>query len=295
MWENIMIVSPIKTQGKKTKIVPAIVKILPELGDTLYLEPFLGSGEVLFNINPQYALVSDNNIHIINFYKALQNRDISPLMVREFLEVNGAKLQEHGRNFYYEMRNKFNDNHNPLYFLFLNRSCFNGVMRFNNKGDFNVPFCNKDNRFAKALITKIVNQVDLIQQIILQHGKNWKFVCCDWAEIEKYNDFNCKKSLYYFDPPYVERHSTYFDAWTEERNESLFKHISLLEDKFILSNWISNSYRTNTHISTYFSDAKFNILPIEHFYHVGGKELNRKSILECLITNFLLNQDIEIM
>ncbi|WP_251615273.1 DNA adenine methylase [Pumilibacter muris] len=281
-----MVVSPIKTQGKKTKIIPNIIEIVPELKDILYIEPFLGSGEVLFNINPQFALVSDNNIHIINFYKSLQNKTITPQIVREFLEINGAKLQEQGCNFYYEMRKKFNETQSPLYFLFLNRSCFNGVMRFNNKGEFNVPFCNKDNRFAKALITKIVNQVSLIQDIILQHGDKWKFVCCDWTQIEKYNDFDCKKSLYYFDPPYVERHSTYFDAWTEDKNKMLFEHIISLKEKFILSNWLSNNYRTNTHIDTYFRDDKFNILPIEHFYHVGGKELNRNAILECLITNF---------
>lgn len=281
-----MTVSPIKIQGKKTKIVPMIVKKIPELEETLYIEPFLGSGEVLFSINPQFALVGDNNIHIINFYQALQNKTITSESVRAFLEINGAKLQEHGRSFYYEMRKEFNKNRNPLYFLFLNRSCFNGVMRFNNKGEFNVPFCNKENRFAKALITKIVNQVELIQNIILQHGDKWKFVCCDWTEIQEYNDFDCKKSLYYFDPPYVERHSTYFDAWTEERNTMLFEYISALKDKFILSNWLSNNYRTNTHIDIYFHDIKYNVLPIEHFYHVGGKELNRNSVLECLITNF---------
>lgn len=281
-----MIISPIKTQGKKTKIVPMIKDIMPKLEDVLYIEPFLGSGEVLFNVNPQYALVGDNNVHIINFYKALQNETITPQIVRDFLEINSEKLQENGRKFYYDMRKQFNQNQNPLFFLFLNRSCFNGVMRFNNKGEFNVPFCNKDNRFAKALITKIVNQVDKIQSIILTHEKKWKFVCCDWKEIKKYNDFKLKKSLYYFDPPYIERHSTYFDAWTEERNKELFEYIAALDDKFILSNWVLNQYRENTHIQSYFTNKHFHILPIEHFYHVGGKERNRNSILECLITNY---------
>ena len=69
-----MIISPIKTQGKKTKIVPMIKDLMPKLEDVLYIEPFLGSGEVLFNVNPQYALVGDNNVHIINFYKALRSR-----------------------------------------------------------------------------------------------------------------------------------------------------------------------------------------------------------------------------
>lgn len=287
-----MLVSPIKIQGKKTKLVPYIKSIAPNMEKTLYVEPFLGSGEVLFNINPNYALISDNNAHIIAFFKALQDKTITPNIIREFLETNGEKLQKQGKDYYYEMRTEFNRTHNPLYFLFLNRSCFNGVMRFNNKGYFNVPFCNKENRFSKALITKIVNQATLIQNIILSHGNNWKFVCCDWRELLQYNDFCCETSLFYFDPPYVERHSTYFDAWTEEKNEELFGFIDSLDSKFILSNWLSNSYRENDHIKMFFKNGRFNVLPIEHYYHVGGLEKNRNAILECLVTNYSSSQDI---
>ena len=259
---------------------------------TLYIEPFLGSGEVLFNINPDYALVSDNNIHIIAFFKALQDRIITPNIIREFLEVHGEKLQKQGKEYYYEMRTEFNRTHNPLYFLFVNRSCFNGVMRFNNKGEFNVPFCNKENRFARSLITKIVNQVSLIQNIILSHGDNWKFICCDWKNLLQYNSFCCETSFFYFDPPYVERNSTYFNAWTEEKNEELFCFIASLESRFILSNWLASDYRENNHIKTHFENGHFNVLPIEHFYHVGGQENNRNAILECLITNYSLCKDI---
>lgn len=287
-----MLVSPIKIQGKKTKLVPYIKRIAPNMENTLYIEPFLGSGEVLFNINPDYALISDNNKYIITFFKALQDKTLTPNIVQEFLDVNGEKLQRQGKDYYYEMRAEFNRTHNPLHFLFLNRSCFNGVMRFNNKGDFNVPFCNKENRFAKALITKIVNQVSLIQNIILSHGNKWKFISCDWKDLLQYNDFPCKTLFFYFDPPYVERHSTYFDAWTEEKNEEFFSFISSLESDFILSNWLSNAYRENDHIKTHFENGRFNVLTIEHFYHVGAQEKNRNAILECLITNFSSSQDI---
>lgn len=279
-----MIVSPIKIQGKKTKIISEIIKLVPK-DDFLWIEPFLGSGEVLFNVNPEFALVCDNNIHIINFFNALKNNVITPKTIREYLEKQGQLLSEQGKEFYYKVRNNFNKTHNILDFLFLNRSCFNGVMRFNNKGEFNVPFCNKINRFSKTLITKIVNQVEEVQKLILEKGDNWQFIHCDWACIDKYSNFNIKNRIYYFDPPYIERHSTYIDAWTEEKNNLLFDKITILNDKFILSNWLSNAFRTNHHILNYFNNKKFKIIEIPHFYHVGGREINRKPIIECIVTN----------
>src|SRR5690606_306254 len=88
--------------------------------------------------------------------------------VKQFLIEEGQKLLETNGDYYYTVRNRFNEESNPLDFLFLSRSCFNGMMRFNKKGGFNVPFCKKPNRFAQALITKITNQVENISQIIDQ-------------------------------------------------------------------------------------------------------------------------------
>lgn len=65
-------------------------------------------------------------------------------------------------------------------FLFLNRSDFNGMIRFNRHGQFNVPFCQKPNRFAKAYVTKIYNQVANVASIM--KGKDWTFRCCPWQE-----------------------------------------------------------------------------------------------------------------
>ena len=279
-----MIITPIKIQGKKTKLVPHIIENIDLTDNTIWVEPFLGSGEVLFNVNPNKAIVSDNNKLIIDFYKKIQTKKISSQIVREFLEEHGKKLEDIGEQYYYEMRDIFNKTHDPLYFLFLNRSCFNGMIRFNSKKEFNVPFCKKENRFAKAYITKIVNQVKKIEDIILSHGDNWQFICCNWKEtFNKYK--NNKNAFFYFDPPYINRNSDYFNKWEEKENNDFFNTIKNNQINFIFSNWYSNKYRNNDVIINNFENNQFTIVKIDHFYHVGGKETNRNSIIECLIKN----------
>lgn len=279
-----MIVTPIKIQGKKTKLVPNIIENVNLNDNTIWIEPFLGSGEVLFNVNPSKAVVSDNNRLIIDFYQKIQKKEITSELVRCFLEEHGRKLQELGEEYYYKMRDTFNKTLDPLYFLFLNRSCFNGMIRFNSKNEFNVPFCKKENRFAKAYITKIVNQVKKIEEIILSHGNNWEFICCDWKDtFNKYKNNN--DAFFYFDPPYINRYSDYFNKWEEKENDDFFTTIKKNKINFILSNWYSNSYRNNEVIINTFENDKYDILKINHFYHVGGKQTNRNSIVECLIKN----------
>ena len=138
-----IIIPPIKCQGIKTKLINHINENINWNNNGYWIEPFLGSGVVLFNICPKKAIVSDKNIHIINFYKSIQTNEITPQIVREFLEEHGEKLRQIGEDYYYEKRQEFNKTNNTLLFLFLNRSCFNGMMRFNSKGEFNVPFCRK--------------------------------------------------------------------------------------------------------------------------------------------------------
>ncbi|MBC6400228.1 MAG: Dam family site-specific DNA-(adenine-N6)-methyltransferase [Ekhidna sp.] len=271
-------VPPIKSQGIKTKLVEWISRNASEMDFDRWVEPFMGTGVVAFNVRPKKALLCDSNPHLIRFYQAIQEKEITSGLVRQFLEKEGVKLLETNGEYYYEVRNRFNSDGNPLDFLFLSRSCFNGMMRFNTKGGFNVPFCKKPNRFAQALITKITNQVENILQII------------EWGNFEfKHQDFrdtlsNLKNTdLVYCDPPYIGRHVDYFDSWSAEEEILLNQGLVSSNCKFILSTWLSNKYRTNDYIFSIWSDC--NIAAKEHFYHVGGKETNRNAVYEAILSN----------
>src|SRR5690554_2736316 len=121
-------VPPIKSQGKKTKLADWIINELKDIcvSDSLYIEPFVGTGVIGFNLAPDRAIFSDTNIHIINFYNDLKNKNINKDIVRDFLESEGDLLRRSKDGVhYYDVRQRFNSNPNSLDFLFLTRSCFN--------------------------------------------------------------------------------------------------------------------------------------------------------------------------
>ncbi|NJL58785.1 MAG: Dam family site-specific DNA-(adenine-N6)-methyltransferase [Desulfobacteraceae bacterium] len=281
-----IVIPPIKCQGIKTKLVPIIRQIVQYDKNGKWIEPFMGSGVVGFNIKPENAVFADTNPHLIHFYNAISNGEIDSFGIRNFLENEGRNLSKYGKDYYYEVRDRFNKNNSPSDFLFLNRSCFNGVIRFNRKGGFNVPFGHKTERFSKAYVTKIINQIKQITS--LSREMNWSFICQDFHQTLSNlseNDF------VYCDPPYLGRHVDYYDSWDEVMEHELFALLDQVPCKFILSTWHSNRYRKNPFINTLWS--KFNILTKEHFYHVGAKEDNRNAMTEALVMNFEPKQIVE--
>ncbi|MBQ7178461.1 MAG: Dam family site-specific DNA-(adenine-N6)-methyltransferase [Victivallales bacterium] len=270
-----VIVPPIKCQGIKTKLVPFIKKTVGRHEEGVWIEPFVGTGVVAFNMAPQKAILADKNQYIISFYQKIQSGIITPSVVRQFLEHHGNLLEQYGKKYYLEMRDNFNQNGDPLYFLFLNRSDFNGMIRFNRHGEFNVPFCQKADRFSKAYITKICNQVANIASIM--SGKEWVFICSNWQDIFSYATEN---DYIYIDPPYIGRDTSYVGEWPEEEAIQLSKFAHETPANVCLSMWKENEFRKNEHLYKYWSDFKW--FEQEHFYHIGAKEVNRHPMIELL-------------
>ncbi len=274
-------VPPLKCQGIKTKLVGTIHDIAQTISFSRWVEPFCGSCVVALNIHPKKALLCDTNPHIISLYQNIQNKRITPDDVKIFLSDEGAKLKSQGEPYYYVVRERFNAKPNSLDFLFLNRSCFNGVMRFNRAGKFNVPYGHKPARFAQAYVTKITNQVRQIAQVI--QTVDWTFAVRNYRDtlsMVEAGDF------VYVDPPYAGRHVDYFNSWSDEDESALASSLISIPAYFLLSTWHSNEFRTNEAIKRNWSSPKFSLLTREHFYHVGSSENLRHPMIEALIANF---------
>jgi DNA adenine methylase len=275
------LVPPLKCQGIKTKLVGEIRKLVQEQAFDRWIEPFCGSCVVPFNVQPKKALLFDSNIHIIRFYQDIQAGKLTPAIAKSFLTEEGNKLRAMGENYFYAVRERFNNQSNSLDFLFLNRSCFNGVMRFNRHGKFNVPYCHKSDRFAQSYVTKIVNQIRRISEVISTH--DWTFAVADFRAAlanAKPDDF------VYADPPYAGRHVDYFNSWSESDETELASLLKQLPCEFILSTWHSNEFRKNILIERNWIVPGIHLLTREHFYHVGSTENLRHPMIEALVTNF---------
>ncbi len=275
-------VPPIKSQGIKTKLVPWIMDLAPKTNGK-WIEPFLGTGVVAFNSGYKKAILNDTNPHIINFYKGLQKKAITAPLIKQYLELEGELLSKddnNGYEHYLKVRSRFNSEFSPYDFIFLSRAGFNGMMRFNKKGNWNIPFCKKPDRFAQAYITKITNQVAAVSQII-QPKPNWIFHNKSFADIIPLATEN---DIIYCDPPYYGRYVDYFNGWTEKDEELLFTLLSKTKAKFILSTWHHNDWRENEMITKFWN--KFNIVTKDHFYHSGGNIENRRTVVEALVCNF---------
>jgi DNA adenine methylase len=283
-----IIIPPIKSQGIKTKLIPWIIDVIPN-SKGRWIEPFLGTGVVAFNARFKEAILNDTNPHIIEFYKNVQNGTIGGPTMRQYLEREGellSKANNDGYDHYRAVRARFNVDFSPYDFIFLSRAGFNGMMRFSKKGHWNIPFCKKPDRFAPAYVTKIVNQLENVSQII-QPKPYWEFYNKSFAEIIPLAE---KDDIIYCDPPYFGRYVDYYNGWTEEDEESLFNLLYKTKAKFILSTWHHNNWRENEMIAKFWN--KFNILTKDHFYHSGGKVENRQTVVEALVCNFNVD-DIE--
>lgn len=160
------------------------------IGATRHLEPFLGSGAVFFRTEPRKAILSDLNADLITTYRAL--RDI-PVDVWRHLRMHQRK---HNDEYYYRVRDGrcYTSATRAARFIYLNRTCFNGLYRVNLGGVFNVP---KGTKSAVLLPTDdFVHLSELLQPV--------KLVACDFSETIAQA---AEGDFLYIDPPYTVRHN----------------------------------------------------------------------------------------
>ena len=276
-----MIISPIKIQGKKTKIVPKIMEIAdgilndhPEI-DT-WVEPFLGSGVVAFNCPGRIkkVIVNDINPHIIKFYKGVADGIITPDKIKEVFNTHNQNLLKDGYDYYNQIKDRFNQSFDTMDFLFLTRTGFNGVMRFNNSGKWNVPFCKLNNRLSKNVIDDLASSVDELSRLF----KSKEFIFYN-KSFEEVIESAPENSIFYCDPPYYGLQVQYFKGW---RKEDEIRLNEMLKDKmFIYSTWLEDGIRENPMINEYWGG--YEIEGKKHKYNVAEKAEKRNQVTEGLI------------
>lgn len=137
--EDVVRIPFLKWAGRKTRVLPVLKPLLPKEGRRL-IEPFVGSGAVFLNTDYPRAVLADSNADLIHLFEVL--RDSGEQFIRECGQLFGPDGNQEEK--FYKLREEFNKCCNKArraaIFIYLNRHCFNGLCRYNAKGNFNTPF-----------------------------------------------------------------------------------------------------------------------------------------------------------
>ena len=196
----------IKWVGGKGQLIEQLEAQLPvnfgDWADVTYIEPFVGGGAMLFYMLQRYptiqhAIVNDINPDLTTCYRTV--RDVSEQLIESLKDIEGTYLalqsEEARKEFFLAVRDRYNEKNldpieNTTNFIFLNRTCFNGLYRVNKKGLFNVPFGKYTNPMICDPAT-IRNDSKLLQRVEIITG-----------DFEKTFEYAKGNTLFYFDPPY---------------------------------------------------------------------------------------------
>lgn len=289
----------IKWAGGKKQLLPDIKKVLPDgFGSriTKYAEPFIGGGAVLFEILSTFNLseiyISDINEDLITTYQVVRDKPEELIShLKEWETAYRPLSEEKRKEYYYDARTRFNRiriNNDPgnvelaSLFIFLNRTCFNGLYRVSPKTGFNVPMGGYKN-------PKILNEENL--RNISEALKTVEIVHGSFEDSEPFIDSN---TFVYFDPPYrplseTSSFTSYAETdFTDNDQKSLatyFRHLDKKGAKLLLSN--SDPKNTNPN-DTFFDDlyAGFTIRRVEASRMINSNAAKRGKISELLISNY---------
>ncbi len=276
MRKNKLVAPFLKWVGGKRQLMPAINELLPNKFSTYY-EPFVGGGAVLFELQPKKAIINDFNTELINTYIVIKENP------EELIEDLKTHINE--ANYFYDIRAL--DRHDAFENLsnikrasrviYLNKTCYNGLYRVNNSGEFNTPF-------GKYKNPNIVNDVTIRAVSKYLNSNDIKIINKDFESSLK----NIRKGAFvYFDPPYdpISKSSNFtgyvqggFDITEQIRLKNLCDKLDSKGVKFLLSN-----SATKLILDLY---SEYNITFVKANRAINSDSSKRGEVEEVLIRNY---------
>lgn len=294
--------SPFFYVGDKYKLMPQLLKLFPSNINTYY-EPFVGGGSSFLNVKANKYMLNDINKDLIKlhtYFKSFSNNN-DMLFKNLFFEINKYGLScsylnknvpnelkdeykktyfaKYNKNNYINMRNDYNQDKSKLELLYLLIVYgFNHMIRFNSKGDFNLPVGNVD--FNKNVFNAINNYLDFTNKI------NISFSSLDYKEFLTTINF-IENDFIYFDPPYLISNSEYNKFWGEDEEIILYNLIDKLDKnniKFGLSNIVKHKGKENSHLKKWMN--KYYVFEINSNYISRFDNSIKNGSKEVYITNY---------
>ncbi len=285
----------VKWAGGKSQLLNEIKAKYPKKIDK-YCEPFVGGGAVLLDIlsncQPKEILINDINVELVNTYSQIKNNvDELIEMLSEMQDSFRMKNDNERKLMYLAMRKRFNElkvnyedranTEEAMLFIFLNKTCFNGLYRVNNKGFFNVPM----GAYKNPLICDAEN-LRLISGLL----KNVQIKCGDYSECADFIDEN---TFVYIDPPYRPLTATAsFTSYSEsefgdKQQIELGKFIDDISAKGARVVASNSDPKNSDESDSFFDDlySSYTIMRVSAKRMINSKATGRGRVNELLICN----------
>jgi DNA adenine methylase len=293
----------IKWVGGKGQLISSIEKSLPQevygYSDMTYVEPFVGGGAMLFWIlenvpTVKKAVINDINPDLTNAYRTVKKNVYELIILLKNIqkEYQSFNSEDSRKEFFLKMRERYNTKsleniENTALFIFLNRTCFNGLYRVNSKGQFNVPF------------GKYINPTICDENTLLKDNELLQKVEILTGDFKQTLNYATENSLFYLDPPYkpLSQTSSFNSYAKEEFNDAeqirLKRFCDKLNDRdcmWILSN---SDVKSNDPENDFFDDlySNYKIDRVWASRSVNANPEKRGKLTELLITNQINNQE----
>jgi len=216
--KNISLKPIVKWSGGKTDEISKFIKYIPNDID-IYLEPFVGGGAVFFHLNPKKSVINDVHKELVDLYTSIKNGDSQEIY--NFMS-NNKNTDEN----YYVVRDKFIINtvlDNAKRFYYLRKTCFRGMLRYNNKGKFNIPF----GRYKTYNFEEIKNkEYEKILQNTEIFNHSFEYI---------FENYNNDKNFMFLDPPYDSEFTDYgYCSFGKEEQKKLAEYFKITKIRCLM-------------------------------------------------------------
>lgn len=303
--ERLVIQSPLNYTGGKFKLLEQILPHFPKRIDT-FVDLFCGGCNIGINVNADTVIFNDNSPKLLYLYNTFKNLGKTAVldMIDEIITKYGlsrsteygyahydcessAGLGSFNREPFLRLREDFNKKNEDygyyamLYVLIV--YAFNNQIRFNSKGEFNLPVGKRD--FNDKMKSKLSAFIDRLQE------NEYRFLCKDFRELD--TSALTENSLVYCDPPYLITCATYNeqDGWNEQRERDLLVFLDGLNErgiKFALSNVLSSKGKTNEILAEWLRRNQYRAIHLDYKYSNSNYQRKDRSGIEdeVLIINY---------
>lgn len=288
MAKNNYFKSPMNYTGGKHKLLPQILPLFPENVNT-FVDLFAGGANVAINVNAKRIIANDFDSKVIGIYKRFQELSIEEILSHIENRIKEFQLSKTNNEGFLALRDLYNSTKNePLDLFVLICYSFNHQIRFNSKGEYNMPFGKDRSEFNDTIKKNLINFRERIEGMT--------FTSMDFRELkpEKLNPGD----FVYCDPPYLITCATYNekDGWNEQCERDLLSLLDKLDERgiyFALSNVLSNKGKENTILKEWCE--KYHTVHLSNTYgncSYHAKDKSTDSTDEVLIVNTVLGDDV---